>query len=136
MFSPPADREVFVVPLEIAPADIDENDHVNNVVYVRWLQDVGTTHWNARFEEDVRAKWSWVCLRHEVDYLKPLNLGDPVQARTWVGTPHGATFARYVVIEGPDGPAAQGRSDWVLVDSQTMRPARIPAWMVAPFEPG
>ena len=135
IFSPPQDREVFVVPLEIVPEDIDANNHVNNVVYVRWLQDVGTTHWMARFPEEVTSKWSWVCLRHEVDYKRPLNLGDEVRARTWVGTPQGPRFARYVLIEGPDGVAAQGMSDWVLVDAQTMKPARIPDWMVEPFRP-
>lgn len=133
-FQPPGDREVFVVPLVIAPEDIDENRHVNNVVYVRWLQDVGTAHWNARFDEATRAKWSWVCLRHEVDYRRPLELGDPVTARTWVGVPQGPRFARYVLIEGPKGVAAQGLSEWVLVDSKTMRPARIPAELLGPFE--
>ena len=134
-FEPPADREVFTVPLWIAPADIDENDHVNNVVYARWLQDVGTAHWNARFDEATRARWSWVCLRHEVDYRRPLALGDAVQARTWVGVPQGPRFARYVLIEGPAGVAAQGRSEWVLMDAASMRPARIPAEMLAPFLP-
>jgi len=133
-FEPPADREVFTVPMAIAPEDIDENDHVNNVVYVRWLQDVGTAHWNARFDAATRARWSWVCLRHEVDYRRPLNLGDEVRARTWVGVPQGPRFARYVLIEGPGGVAAQGLSEWVLVDAKTMRPARIPAELLAPFE--
>jgi len=134
-FVPPADRELFEMPLWIAAEDIDANNHVNNVVYVRWLQDAGTAHWNARFDEDVRGRWSWVCVRHEVDYRRPLNLGDAVVARTWVGEPQGARFARYVLIEGPAGLAAQGKSDWVLVDAGTMRPARIPAWMVEPFKP-
>lgn len=132
---PPDDREVFVVPLAISPADIDENNHVNNVVYVRWLQDVGTAHWNARFDAETRAKWSWVCLRHEIDYRRPLELGDAVQARTWVGVPQGARFTRYVLIEGPHGIAAQGASEWVLVDSATMRPARVPPEMIKPFLP-
>lgn len=131
---PPRDREVFVVPIAIAPDDIDENNHVNNVVYVRWLQEVGTAHWNARFDEATRAKWSWVCLRHEIDYRRPLELGDAVTARTWVGVPQGPRFARYVLIEGPKGVAAQGLSEWVLVDSKTMRPARIPPELLAPFE--
>jgi len=133
MFAPSADREVLVVPLEIRPEDIDANDHVNNVVYVRWLQDVGTTHWEARFGPEVTSKWSWVCLRHEIDYRRALNLGDAVQARTWVGEPQGPRLARYVLIEGPDGVAAQGMSVWVLVDAATKKPARVPDWMIAPF---
>ncbi|MBX7247462.1 MAG: acyl-CoA thioesterase [Caulobacteraceae bacterium] len=134
-FEPPQDREVFVVPLVIAPEDIDDNRHVNNVVYVRWLQDVGTAHWNARFDAATRARWSWVCLRHEVDYRRPLELGDAVQARTWVGVPQGPRFARFVLIEGPGGIAAQGLSEWALVDAASMRPHRIPPEMIVAFQP-
>ena len=47
----------------------------NNVVYVGWLQDVGTAHWNARFDEATRTKWSWVALRHEIDYLRGIEPG-------------------------------------------------------------
>ena len=53
--TPREDREVFVVPLDVRPEHIDENNHVNNVVYVGWLQDVGTAHWNARFDDETRA---------------------------------------------------------------------------------
>jgi acyl-CoA thioester hydrolase len=129
-FTPREDREVFTLELAIAPSDIDENGHVNNVVYVRWLQDVGTAHWNARFSEDERAAWSWVALRHEIDYRRALVLGDQARAVTWVGDPDGPRFARFVRIEGPGGLAAQGRTEWCLVDAASMKPQRIPTGMV------
>jgi acyl-CoA thioester hydrolase len=133
---PRDDREVFVVPLTVADDDIDENGHVNNVVYVRWLQDVGTAHWMARFDADTRGQWSWVASRHEVDYFRALPPGSKPVARTWVGDPQGARFNRYVRIENEDGQlCAQGVSEWVLVDQQTLRPSRIPPGMIAPFEP-
>lgn len=132
---PRDDREVFVVSLDVTDADIDENGHVNNVVYVRWLQDVGTAHWTARFDADVRSRWSWVASRHEVDYFRALPPGSKPVARTWVGDPQGARFNRYVRIENEDGQlCAQGVSEWVLVDSETMRPSRIPPGMIRPFE--
>lgn len=127
---PRSDRELFELDLTIHPDDIDDNGHVNNVVYVRWLQDAGAAHWDARFTAEERAKWSWVALRAEIDYRRQLLLGDPVHIRTWVGDVEGARFPRYVLIEGPNGLAAQGKTEWALVDSATMRPARIPAWMI------
>lgn len=131
---PREDREVFVYPLDIRPEHIDENGHVNNVVYVGWLQEVGTAHWNARFSADDRARWSWVALRHEIDYVRALAPGATAVARTWVGDPQGARFARYVRIEDGEGRlCAQGLSEWCLVDAGTMRPQRIPADMVEPF---
>ena len=133
--TPREDREVFVVPLDVRPEHIDENGHVNNVVYVGWLQDVGTAHWNARFDEETRAKWSWVALRHEIDYLRAIApAATGVVARTWVGDPQGPRFNRYVRIEDGEGRlCAQGVSEWCLVDAATLRPARIPAEMLGPF---
>jgi acyl-CoA thioester hydrolase len=117
--TPREDREVFVVPLDVRPEHIDENNHVNNVVYV----------------EETRAKWSWVALRHEIDYLRGIAPGSVgVVARTWVGDPQGPRFNRYVRIEDGEGRlCAQGLSEWCLVDAATLRPARIPAEMLGPF---
>ena len=133
--TPREDREVFVVPLDVRSEHIDENNHVNNVVYVGWLQDVGTAHWNARFDETTRAKWSWVALRHEIDYLRAIAPGATgVVARTWVGDPQGPRFNRYVRIEDGEGRlCAQGVSEWCLVDAATLRPARIPTEMLGAF---
>lgn len=132
---PREDREIFVVPLDVLPEHIDANGHVNNVVYVGWLQDVGTAHWNARFDAQTRARWSWVALRHEIDYLRPLPPdARGVKARTWVGDPRGPRFNRYVRIEDGEGRVcAQGVSEWCLVDADTLRPHRIGGDLVAPF---
>jgi acyl-CoA thioester hydrolase len=135
-FEPPPGREVFELPLAVTPEDIDENGHVNNVVYVRWIQEAGTAHWRSKFREEETRGSSWVVLRHEIGYRRGLRLGDQPRARTWVGEPRGARFDRYVVIEGPQGAAVQARSDWAMVDAATMRPVRIPAEVVARFLPG
>lgn len=135
VLEPRTDREIFELPLEIRPEHIDENGHVNNVVYVGWLQDAGTTHWNARFDVETRAKWSWVALRHEIDYLRALQPDATAIARTWVGDPRGPRFARYVRIEDGEGRlCAQGVSEWCLVEAATLRPTRIPATMLPTFE--
>lgn len=132
---PRDDREVFTVPLTILPEHIDANGHVNNVVYVGWLQEVGTAHWNARFDEATRSKWSWVALRHEIDYLRGLQPDSTAVARTWVGDPQGPRFNRYVRIEDGEGRVcAQGVSEWCLVEAATLRPQRIPATMLPTFE--
>ncbi|MCA3700007.1 acyl-CoA thioesterase [Brevundimonas sp.] len=132
---PRTDREVFELPLAILPEHIDENGHVNNVVYVGWLQDAGTAHWNARFDAETRARWSWVALRHEIDYLRALMPDSTAVARTWVGDPQGPRFARYVRIEDGEGRlCAQGVSEWCLIEPRTMRPTRIPADMLPTFE--
>lgn len=135
---PREDRELFVVPLEVRPEHIDANGHVNNVVYVGWLQDAGTAHWNARFDAGTRERWSWVALRHEIDYLRGIEPdATGIVARTWVGDPQGPRFNRYVRIEDAEGRlCAQGVSEWCLVDADTLRPHRIAGDMIAPFLAG
>ena len=133
--TPPEDREVFEASLIVRPEHIDDNGHVNNVVYVGWLQEAGTAHWRARFSLEDQARWSWVALRHEIDYLRPIAPdAEGVVARTWVGQPRGPRFDRFVRIEDGQGRlCAQGVSEWCLVDAATMRPTRIPAEMLGPF---
>ena len=131
---PPEDRQVFTLPIEPQPADFDENGHVNNVVYLRWVQDIATAHWFARAPAEEQHRWGWIVLRHEIDYRRPLLPGESATARTWVGTRRGPRYDRYVRIDGPDGQmCAQTRSEWVLIDAATRRPARVPEWIEALF---
>lgn len=133
-FDVPADRQVFEAPFTPTDFDIDANGHVNNVVYLRWVQEIATAHWNSRAPGNEQARWAWVVLRHEIDYRRPLMPGETARARTWVGTRRGPRFDRYVRIDGPDGEmCAQTRSEWVLIDAGKRRPARVPEWMETMF---
>jgi acyl-CoA thioester hydrolase len=124
---PLAGRQVFEQTITPEPADFDVNGHVNNVVYVRWVQDVATAHWRARMDAETQGRWAWIILRHEIDYRRPLTPGEIARARTWVGEPKGPRFVRYVRIDGPDGQmCAQAASEWCLIDAVTRRPARVP----------
>jgi len=117
-------------------ADIDDNGHVNNVVYLAWAQDLAIAHWEAWATAEERAGWSWVARRHEVDYRRALLPGEAAAGYTWVGELKGPRFERYVRIDGPDGEmCAQSRTDWVLVDVAARRPTRAPDWMVERFTP-
>jgi acyl-CoA thioester hydrolase len=127
----------YLVPLEIVPADIDELGHVNNIVYLRWVQDAATLHWRAIAPPDMQTRWVWVVLRHEIDYKASAKLGDTVAARTWVGAPKGARFDRFVEIFNPTTGSvnASARTTWVLLDAAARRPTRVPAEVVEMFKP-
>jgi acyl-CoA thioester hydrolase len=131
---PSPGQQVFSQTLEPTDGDFDENGHVNNVVYVRWVQDVATAHWRSRASDEAQAQWAWVVLRHEIDYRRPLLPGEIASARTWVGARSGPRFVRYVRIDGPDGEVcAQAVSEWCLLDSRTRRPIRVPDSLVEAF---
>jgi acyl-CoA thioester hydrolase len=128
----------FEQTIEVQPEDIDEQGHVNNVVYVRWVQDVAGAHWTRATTAPERAALAWVVLRHEIDYKLPARLGDRVIARTWVGENTAATYERHVeLLRAADGRLlARARSLWCPVDPRTGRPRRMdPALNERFFEP-
>lgn len=94
--SPPPAR--FERPLRIQPEDIDGLGHVNNVVYLRWAQDIATAHWEAAATPAQLEALAWVALRHEIDYKHPALPGDAVLASTWVGSADAVRFERFVEI--------------------------------------
>ena len=132
---PPPGRQVFGRSFTPSADDIDDNGHVNNVVYLRWAQELAIAHWAARAPAEEQARWAWIVLRHEVDYRRPLLPGETASARTWVAeTAQGPRFDRFVRIDGPDGAmCAQAHTVWCLVEQVSGRPRRVPAWMVETF---
>lgn len=127
----------FHVQLRPVPEDIDENGHVNNIVYVRWLQEVATSHWYAVAPPADVARYFWVISRHEVDYLRASHLGEVIEAETWGENPRGARFDRCTRLCGPDGQErVKARTTWVLMDRELARPARVPKAMMQLFERG
>lgn len=128
------DRPIFEQTIEPRAEDIDELGHVNNAVYVRWIQDMATSHWRAIARVEDVDRYVWVVTRHEIDYRRATRLGETLTARTWVGTPQGARFDRFVEIVGPDGSVrVSARTVWALVELSSMRPMRIQPEVAAPF---
>src|SRR5437016_10463709 len=74
----------FEMIVSVLPGDIDEQNHVNNTVYLRWIQDVATAHWKSLASAESQAAIGWIVLRHEIDYKMPARLGDEILFRTWV----------------------------------------------------
>lgn len=107
--------------------DIDDLKHVNNVVYLRWVQEAASAHWNVVASEELKKKYSWVVLRHEIDYRQAAYLGDQLVAHTWVGTCEGARSVRHVHIYQSDSNKiiAEAKTTWCLLDASTMKPKRI-----------
>lgn len=115
-------------------ADIDELGHVNNAVYVRWLQDIATAHWAAVAPPGDVERFIWVVSRHEIDYRRASLPGEALEAETWGENARGARFDRCTTIHGPDGSLrVEARTTWVLMDRALMRPARVPPAMAELF---
>jgi len=117
----------FEMIIPVLPGDIDEQNHVNNTVYLRWVQDVATAHWRTVASAKAQETIGWLVLRHEIDYKGPATLGDEMVLRTWVGKATRLTFERFTEIRrNSDGRLlSEARTLWCPIDAQTGRPVRV-----------
>ncbi|MFN5825215.1 MAG: acyl-CoA thioesterase [Sphingomonadales bacterium] len=117
------------------PADIDELGHVNNAVWVRWIQDMATAHWAAVADPAHVEAYIWVVTRHEIDYRGNVALGESVTAKTWIEKqPRGATFDRRVEFVNAAGKTiVSANTTWAMIDRASGRLCRVPAEVAAPF---
>jgi acyl-CoA thioester hydrolase len=128
-------QNVFEVPITVTEADIDGLGHVNNVVYVRWVQEAAIAHWSVLSTEEERARLLWVVIRHEIDYKRAAYLGDALVARTWVGKVDGLAFERNteIVRSGDHRLLAKARTLWCPVDAKSLKPMEPGAAVRAKF---
>lgn len=119
----------------VQASDLDELAHVNNVVYLQWVQEIATAHWNAIAPPEDRETLAWVARRHEIDYLSPALLAEAIILRTWVGAAKGLIFERFTEIRrAADGQVlARARTEWVPIERKSGRPRRVSAEVRALF---
>ncbi len=128
-------QPAFEISFTAGPQHIDELGHVNNAVWVQWMEEVATTHWRSVADPNHQERYDWVVVRHGVDYLRAGVAGEGITARTWAGDrPRGAKFDRHIEFVGEDGKVrVRSRTDWAIIDKQSGRPIRVPPEVVAPF---
>ena len=128
-------RPTFTMDFVARPEHIDELGHVNNAVWVQWMEQVAVTHWRTVADPAHDAAYFWVIVRHEIDYLRAALEGERITARTWAGeAPQGARFDRHMELVGEDGKVrVRARSWWAIIDKAAGRPIRVPAEVIAPF---
>ena len=131
----PIYRQQFTV----SPETADENGHVNNVVYVQWMQDVAIRHAEAVGSAPAmrEAACIWVARFHKIEYLSPAYPGDLIEARTWISDFRGVrSLRRYRFERVSDHKLiASGETEWVCVSARSGRPRPIPEAVRVCFVP-
>ena len=119
------------------PEHIDANGHVNNTVWVRWMEELAVTHWDAQAAPEHRDAYAWVVTRHEIDYRGNVTEGAEVTGETIIRDgPRGARFDRHYEFRDADGKVlVRARSTWAMVDKASARLMRVPAEVAEPFLP-
>lgn len=114
---------------------IDVMGHVNNAVWVQWMEAIATAHWEAAAAPAHISAYVWVVTRHEIDYRGNIAEGESVTAETFIpAVPTGARFDRVVEFRDAAGKAiVSARSTWAMIDRISGRVMRVPAEVAAPF---
>ena len=119
--------KVFEHIVKVVATDIDELNHVNNVVYFTYLQQAAMAHWYSSVPTELSDSMRWVVKKHEIEYFKPAVLDDEIIVKTWVENFSGVTSDRHYEIYKNDILLVKARTLWVALDPVSMRPKRVPA---------
>ncbi|MEP9403465.1 thioesterase family protein [Sphingomonas sp. VNH70] len=122
-------------PLAVNPGDIDHMGHVNNAVYLSWVQDAVVAYWERTAPAEAVARHLWVALRHEITYRRPAFLDDEIVATVVAERVEGVRAYFSTLIRRGEEVLAEVKSTWCSLDSITRRPARLARDVVSHFLP-
>lgn len=116
---------IFVEKRKVVSSEIDEYNHVNNVVYVQWIQDVADAHWKLLIKDVPKPDYVWFVVRHEINYKGQAKLDDEVTITTWIGKTEGVKSIRHVEIKKGEELLVKSETTFCLLDAKTQRPRRV-----------
>ncbi|RKF22520.1 acyl-CoA thioesterase [Altericroceibacterium spongiae] len=116
---------------------IDVNGHVNNAVWVQWMEDLSTAHWEAIAPPEHQRRYAWVVTRHEIDYRGNIKEGESARGFTEIREgPRGARFTRHYSFTNAGGKEiVRAQTQWAMIDLESGRVMRVPPEVAAPFLP-
>ncbi len=127
--------QTYEYDVDVGADDIDEMGHVNNAVYLKWVQAAVLRHWNRLAPKDVAAAHLWVALKHEIRYRRPAFLNDHVIVKVVLEKLLGARAFYETMISRGDDVLAEVNSCWCCLDAVTKKPVRLARDIVACFLP-
>lgn len=127
--------EIFEQSLKVTEDDLDELQHVNNVRYVQWIQDIAKAHWEKRAPEEMKNEFFWVVIRHEVDYKQQAFLNEELLLKTFIGDQTHVTSTRHVTIlnKETEKVLVEAKSTWCLMNLESKKPVKITPEMLQIF---
>lgn len=111
--------------IAIDTSDIDHMGHVNNAVYLKWVQESVVAYWEKVAPAEAVASHLWVALKHEITYRKPAFLKDAVIAEVVAEGVQGARAFFSTLVKRGEDILAEVKSSWCCLDADTRKPARL-----------
>lgn len=118
-------KDIFELKIKVKSEDIDDLNHVNNVVYVQWMDKVAFEHWAFLTKNNPLPEYVWVVLKHEIEYLKQAVLDDDIIVKTWVGETEGFKSERLMEFYRDNQLLVKAKTVWGMLDAKSYKPCRI-----------
>lgn len=115
---------------------IDDLNHVNNVHYVQWVQDIAKAHWQSKASEAIQDQYGWFLLSHFIEYKSAALLNDTINLKTYIAKVEGVKYTRIVEMynKSTNKLLAKSETKWCFINLKTERPSRIPEQIVELFD--
>lgn len=128
--------DVFETKITVKESDLDELNHVNNIRYVEWVQEIAKQHWLKKATPTIVNTYFWVMTNHCITYKNPALLHDTLHVKTYIKSNEGAISTRIVEISNAHSNTiiAKSETKWCLISMKTKRPVRITEAITHPFE--
>lgn len=118
-------KDIFELNITVTSNDIDDLNHVNNVVYVKWMDKVAFEHWAYLTKNNPLPEYVWVVIKHEIEYLKQAVIGDVITVKTWVGETKGFKSERLMEFYKNNMLLVKAKTVWGMLDAKSYKPSRI-----------
>ncbi|TCK68966.1 acyl-CoA thioester hydrolase [Winogradskyella wandonensis] len=117
--------QIFTKEITVSKEDLDQLNHVNNVRYVQWVQNIAESHWLQNASKEILENYYWVLVKHTIDYKGQAFLDDKIMIKTYVISSEGVTSTRKVEMFTNEKLIIRSETKWCLIDAKSHRPTRI-----------
>tara|TARA_B110000008_G_scaffold141380_1_gene143076 strand:- start:524 stop:913 length:390 start_codon:yes stop_codon:yes gene_type:complete len=113
--------------ITVSKNDLDDLNHVNNVIYIHWVQEIAKKHWKSLVSNEIIKNYFWILLEHQIKYLSPAFLNDKIRLKTYIEKTDGVKSNRIVEIYNKDTKKllVTSKTTWCLINANTGKPNRI-----------
>ncbi len=113
--------------ISVSKNDLDDLNHVNNVIYIQWVQEIAKNHWKSLVSDEIKDNYYWILLEHQIKYLNPAFLNDKIRLKTYIEKNEGVKSVRIVEIYNKDTNKllVSSKTMWCLISAKTNKPCRI-----------
>ena len=119
--------EYFEKTIVVGEKDLDDLQHVNNIRYIDWIQEISKEHWEKKVSKAIRDEVVWVVRSHHVEYKNEARLGDVIHIKTYIAETRGAISVRAVEMYLADSKKEliRSKTEWCLLNAKSFKPMRI-----------